>query len=409
MMLWGVLATIFVGVLFLVFTHAATPVLSIESESGSLSPKAQQVSDSTASKGKAVKFTGSTAASCTGGKFYVVRNQIIDPNCKVFLPMGANIALTPGYTFNWNGTANGHVDDVKAWGWNTIRLTTVCNNANGTNDQASFYAGIDSVIAEYTAKQVVVMLECHDYTGQNPNSATASSLYGFYDRMTVKYNTNPYVWFNPINEPYSGNSASDIENWLTMQQAVMARIRQNAPNNVFIADIPGYGQGTSSFKGTNSITRLGSGKCNVVYAWHNYGAVSNDYNTNNNEATNLQATIDMFTYLRDNGIPVIIGEIGDPLTLSEGTAGSPQWNRWGAYNTIAQGPQRGIGILWWHATGDSSVFLTYSLMADRHAAPWSAASSGAGLSTGGLKFWQMIKALPAPATFTGNLAQSNCP
>jgi hypothetical protein len=71
-------------------------------------------------------------------------------------------------------------------------------------------------------------------------------------------------------------------------------------------------------------------------------------------------------------------------------------------------PEAGIGMIWWHATGDSGNFLTYSLMADRHQAPWSAATTGAGLSNGGLRFWNVSKHHPDLGAFTGNLADSHC-
>lgn len=395
----SMLIIVAIGVVFLLFGHAATPTASFEAESGQATANAQSVGVASASKGMAVKFGKQTTP--TTGRFNVIGNQIIDPGGKIFLPMGANIAVSPGYTFNWRGVANGHVDDVKAWGWNTIRPTFVCESANGTNDMSSFYAGLDSIIQEYTAKQVVVMLECHDFTGKNPTDV--SSLYAFWDRMTTKWSSNPYVWFNPVNEPYGNN---DIEGWLSLQTTLLNRVRVNAPYNVFVADIPGYSQATETFKGANNITRLGTGKCNVIYSWHDYGAIT-DYNSNFDQTLNTNAQIAMFDYLKNNKIPVVIGELGDPLTLNEGTAGPPVWNRWGAYAAIDHAPQRGIGLLWWHATGDSGVFLTYALMADRGSYV-NALPGGTGLSVGGQKFWNVSHGQPAPASYTGDLSASNC-
>lgn len=400
------IATIILSLAFSVPTKGVT--INLSSCSGAV-----RCSAGASASSNAIGFNGApvtnTATACKPGvtntRFNIVGGQIIDPNCKVFLPMGANIAVSPGYTFNWKGVANGHVADVKAWGWNTIRLTQVCASANGTNDMNALYAGIDSVIEEYTKQNVVVMLECHDFTGKNPTDV--SSLYPFWDRMTTKWGSNAYVWFNPVNEPYQNEGPTDIANWMNLQTTLLNRVRAKAPYNIFVADIPGYGQGTNSFKGTDSITRLGAGKCNVMYAWHDYGSIG-DYNTSNNEASNTAAQIAMFDYIKNNKIPVVIGELGDPLTLNEGTAGPPVWNRWGAYAAMANAPQRGIGLLWWHATGDSGIWLTYSLMADRNVPYTSAQPSGSGLSAGGQKFWQVSHSQPAPATFTGDLAASNC-
>lgn len=60
------IATGLVGVITLLATHAATPVASIEPENGSSTAKVAQITDPTASGGKAVKFTNTSTfqANC---------------------------------------------------------------------------------------------------------------------------------------------------------------------------------------------------------------------------------------------------------------------------------------------------------------------------------------------------------
>ena len=350
--------------------------------------------------------TSSSNCNPTRNRFTIVGNQIIDPSCKVFTPMGANIAISPGYVFNWKGVANGRVNEVKGWGWNMIRTNLTCLNANGTNDLNGMLSGLDSVVQEYTAQKIVVMIECHDYTGAN--RADGSALYPFLDAVTTKYANNPYVWFNPVNEPVQGSDTAALNTWTTLQTAMLNRVRAKAPHNIYVADIPGYGQAIDPVINGTSVTSLGSGKCNVMYSWHNYGAGSPNYNTNNAESTSFAYQQSAFEALRTKKIPLLVGEIGDPLTLNEGTAGSPQWNRWGAYATMQYAPQNGVGILWWHATRDSGVFLTYSLMADRNVPLWSALPNGTGLSVGGQKFWALTHTAPSALPFSGDINQSNC-
>ena len=353
------------------------------------------------------------------GRFTIVGRDIVDPAGNKFYPIGANVSVRQGqyetgYTFNWNGTATGHAADAKAWGWNIVRANLICVPP-GTPTAAELNAGIDAFIQEYTAAGIVVMVDCHDVTGADlsASSARIQALYPFWDRLATKWRDNPYVWFNMFNEPQSGSSPAEINNWMTLQQSALARLRAIAPNNVFVADIPRYGQGVETFTGPNSITRLGAGQCNVLYSWHAYGALGDngtfgDFADYSDEAASRVNHRDALQYLKAHNIPVVIGELGDPLTLDEGTAGLPIWNRIGARAVMDYAPDAGIGMLWWHATGDSGVFLTYSLMANRHQAPWSAARTGAGLSNGGLRFWAASKHAPDLGPFTGDLSAGNC-
>ena len=365
--------------------------------------------------------TGSGSGAPVGptGKFTIVGRDIVDPAGNKFYPIGANVSVRQGqyehgYTFNWNGTATGHATDAKKWGWNIVRANLICVPPPSPT-VAQLNAGIDAFIDEYTAQGIVVMVDCHDVTGENlsAGSAKIQSLYPFWERLANKYKSNPYVWFNMFNEPQAGSSTGDVANWLSLQQSALARLRAIAPNNVFVADIPGYGQAVETFTGPNSILRLGAGQCNVLYSWHAYGVLGKDgvfgeFDDYDDEAASRANHRDALQYLKDHNVPVVIGELGDPLTLDEGTAGLPIWNRVGARAVMSEAPGFGVGMLWWHATGDSGNFLTYSLMADRHQAPWSAGTSGAGLSNGGFRFWAASKNAPNLGPFTGDLAASNC-
>lgn len=354
------------------------------------------------------------------GRFTIVGRQIVDPDGNVFVPMGANVAVRQGgfeegYAFNWNGTATGHVADVRAWGWNTVRATLVCDLDGSGPTVEELNTGIDAFIEEYTAQRIVVMVECHDITGDNlaPSDPKVQALMPFWDRLATKWKDNPYVWFNFYNEPQGTVTTAGVTNWLALQRDALSRLRAIAPTSIFVADIPGAAQGLGTFTGDAPITQLGEGQCNVLYDWHAYGAVGNDDQFGapadwDNEAASLANHRKVFEFLRDNDIPMVIGEVGDPLTLDEGSAGQPIWNRYGARSVIALAPEFGVGLIWWHGTGDSGIFLTYSLMAERHQAPWSAATTGEGLSDGGRRFWEASKAQPAPTKFTGDLAAGNC-
>ena len=354
------------------------------------------------------------------GRFTIVGRDIVDPDGNRFYPVGANVAVRiggfeNGYAFNWNGTGTDHAADAKAWGWNVVRATLICLPEGSPNAQ-ELDDGIDAFIREYTALKIVVMVECHDVTGDSlaPTDARIQALNPFWDRLATTWKDNPYVWFNPYNEPQAEATPADVANWLELQRNELQRLRAIAPTNVFVADIPGGAQAVQTFTGPSPIQQLGTGQCNVLYSWHAYGALGADgtfgkFADYGNEAATKANHREALEYLKEHDIPIVIGELGDPLTLDEGTAGQPIWNRLGAYAVMEAAPANEIGLIWWHATGDSGAFLTYSLMADRHAAPWSAATTGEGLSDAGKKFWEISQHPPDLGPFTGDLASSNCP
>ena len=106
-------------------------------------------------------------------------------------------------------------------------------------------------------------------------------------------------------------------------------------------------------------------------------------------------------------VPLIMGEIGDP-TPSPGNDGGNGNNQRSARSIIKLAPTYGYGIQWWHLTGDSNTEITFSLMANKSQAPWSAALTGAGLSETGTMYWNLSKNKPNLGKFTGDYAASNC-
>lgn len=365
--------------------------------------------------------TSTNPTSLPTGKFYVVGKQIVDPDGNIFLPMGANVAvrqspnLEKGFVFNYFGTANGQSEKVKAWGWNTIRVNAACDLTSNPS-LAQTYAGLDELIKEYTSKKIVVLIDCHQggvtVTDVDFINANVQKVVSFFDALAKNYNNNPYVWFNTANEPSATNN---VAQWTALQNSLYARIRQYAPNNIFVADLPAGGNAIQDLTTGNVHQNLGSGKCNLVYGWHSYGYIdSYDTNVATNEAKH-KATIDA---LVAKNIPVIIGEFGDPLK-QDGTplhlgdpspgavAGNPDINRIGANAVMKYAPAAGYGLLWWHATGDSNSFIVYSLTKTM-TSPWDAINNQSILSPAGQTFWNITHQNRATVKFTGNLSESNC-
>lgn len=397
-----------IGVILLVVTRAAVPFANIELEKGS-NITAQILSGNGSSGNQYVKFANrsSNDGNAATGKFYIVGNQIVSPEGKVFVPNGVNGAISYGYVFNYRGSLNGKSNEVKAWGWNIVRPTLQCRSANGAGDINAMNASLDALIDEYTAKKIVVMPECHDYTG-SVGLTDVSALYPFLDRLVTKYADNPYVWVNLLNEPYQSSSATDVNQWLGVNSAIYDRVRSKSADKIVVADIVGYGQAAELLRDPNGMRKLGNGRCNVMYSWHNYGSVGWAWSATPGVGSfNPAPQESLFNYLRDNKIPVMLGEVGAPISKEESTTGSGERDYGGANASMDFAPSRGIGILWWHATGDSGDRLRYSLMTDR-SAPWSALPNGTGLTDIGKKFWNISRANHSQADFKGNLAESGC-
>lgn len=401
-----------IGVALLVFTKAATPLTSIEVESGVLGQGAQALSVTGAS-GTAVRL--GTTASAASGKFYIVGKQIVDPDGNIFVPMGANVGmrqapyLENNYLFNYFGTANDKSEQVKAWGWNTIRPNINCA-PTGSPSVAETLAGLDQLINEYTAKKLVVMITCRVTVGTDYSysSAQVQASLPFIKTVAQKYKDNPYVWMNTFNEPIVNQSA-----WTALNQSLYNDVRAVAPDMLFVADLAGMGNQIESIADANLATSFGAGKCNVLYDWHAYGFINGQWATDAEHQTYISR-------VASKNIAMVIGEFGDPLkdggaplTLQDptvpGVAGNPDQNRIGANAVISYARPAGYGLIWWIATGDSNAGIVYSLTKDK-TSPWTvtAANASTKLSATGKRFWDSSHQNHNLGKFTGSLAASGC-
>ena len=339
----------------------------------------------------------------SSGKFYVVGKDIVDPNGNKFYPIGANASIkftSYGYVFEGNnGGANQHIEEIKDWNWNIIRATLVCNNSSGTPSLDKLMAGLKSEVPKLTSQKIVVMLECHDLTGKNPTLGSAGEMgvRRFWDRAVKEFKDDPYVWFNILNEPWS--KVSDPE-YVRLHEFYVDRIRATGAENIVLIDAPSWGQGVAELAQTDLGTDLAAGKCNVAFEWHAYGAFNGHQGTYSEFEESLKR-------VQARNLALIIGEYGVALPVEFGNAGPPAWNVSGFEHLSDLGPKYGVGLLWWHATGDSSVFTTYSLTADR-SGYWTSAD-GSGLSEYGKKFWDVSQSAKHNlGKFEGDIANSNC-
>lgn len=333
--------------------------------------------------------------------FFVIGEDIVDPDGNLFVPVGANAAIRAtdyAYVFDGgNGGVNGRVDSIKAWGWNTIRATLSCYDESGEPSQRQIIDGIAQTVKELTEARIVVILACHDATGSDLqlNGPIEVQVRAFWDEVAFKYSNNPYVWLNFFNEPFT---TDDTEQWNELHQFYYDRYRNQGVNNVMIFDLPLNGQGVHLAAEGEFVEPLGTA-CNTVLGWHAWGSLSGEQATAEDYATLSKA-------VTDRNLAIVISEAGVPDPPSAGTAGNPEWNESGYYAALEVAGDSNIGLLWWHATGDTSNDLFYPLKVDKTGF-WTADNSG-NLTIAGATFWDFSHRERRTQTFVGDLTDSGC-
>ncbi len=189
------------------------------------------------------------------GNFEAVGGKIYDPDGVQFVPRGTN--LNGPYSYFSVPTA-GKSDLLKnSWGFNMVRLTTClpqgCANSGGFVSTAS--NDLDAIVAEYTAKKMVVMIANHQLApGALASPTDIAAMAAWWTTLATTYGSNPYVWFNLYNEPES--SYHDYQNpglpkaavrWRDQHLPVMAAIRNAGATNMMVVDDTMAGQGAADW------------------------------------------------------------------------------------------------------------------------------------------------------------------
>lgn len=173
-----------------------------------------------------------TAGVAKGQAFTLAGKRILDPAGNDHVPRGANIGL-------WSDCSDaGTVAKIKnAWRFNTVRVYTRL-----AGDAANYPADafMDRYVNAYTlsAPKVVVVFECHDFSGsyyRDTTSPSKADLLAFWRRAANRYKGNPYVWFNIMNEPGSGEGPVPVE-YRDLHAEAIAAIRATGAGNIIVVD-----------------------------------------------------------------------------------------------------------------------------------------------------------------------------
>lgn len=332
--------------------------------------------------GRRVAKPTPSARAAAEGIFVAGDGVIYGPDGNEFVAVGANLG-----TYNWvsgNGTAAGKAAYALAWGWNCIRLNFLGTNQVSwsylaTRTLAQFLTYLDGIIAEYTALGIVVILEAHENpkTSGWPTLEIEDKLVTFWAAAAEKWKGNPYVWYNPINEPAYRSDA-----WVGLYRKLSQPIRACGALAPILVDAPVSGQdGGTAYAADcwygydpRMARALDNWFGNVVLSPHLYGWF---YSTPAQVTAYLNA-------IRASGVTPLIGEFGYTYNGTS-TAGTYQQNYNGAQAVFSVAPALGVGALWWHGTHNDA----YSLTADGTGF-WNADPTvPTNTSDGGAKLWAL--------------------
>lgn len=285
------------------------------------------------------------------GKFHIVEAVICDPEGKPFLPRGINEFAGP--TFSGFVAPNLIAPNVVSayvdgWKFNILRIVMCPTSPCRSHPETVQGTNIDQVIAAYTAKKVVVMLDYHATPLAGPvTQGDVAEVIPWYKEMATKYKDNPYVWLETFNEPIDGNDG--MQTWLGFTTPVVDAVRSVNADKIVVVCSGNYGQDSSgnggSFdQGGSHILNAGASlkaKGNVMFDMHFYSRW---------QAVNTAGVKAYFAALHNAGYAVLIGETwGDP-NGADFMRGDQM-----ATNQLYAAKPNGVGILPWSAAGYPAV------------------------------------------------------
>jgi len=320
--------------------------------------------------------------------------RILDPAGRDFRVIGTNVNGNAMWGQK-NGRESSSVrQDIEliadVWKFNTIRVVcTLQFNHPDVWNRIWHYDDIDAIVADFTAKGVVTMLELHDYTGVYPllepgtvnatGDARPVSLYEFTDgwiELASKYKDNPYVWINIMNEPSHNNNDKewvhvwreffkkmdgreypgtnydkqlDVDTYYYVHDYIINALRNAGIDNLIVCDENHYGQASFDVEdplGNGSACiycgpKLSAKHKNLVYSIHPYGWTDFD---------KMKKYADT---MKELNLAWIFGEYG------------PMWGDYAThqstFNVLTIGQTHNIGHMYWDWSNDPMAVVDKDL------------------------------------------------
>ena len=252
-----------------VFAPEVTPTSGSTTASSTLSDPPTSASTTSPTTTTAGGTATTTSPSPSGWFTSDPTGQIIDPDGKVFIPVGVN---ANGPDWVWIDATIGQSANMDKWRFNTLRVNTCyvggCPSPDGTvsfdwhtNDD------LDGIVSEYTAKKYVIMIDSHMWSGDT-YVGHEQTIVDWWKATATRYKDNPYVWFNLINEPTT--DPNGLAEWARLSTLIANAIRSEAPQNMLVIDGNTWGQD----KGTWTCDPLAPAGPDQAHPWQ-YSAIVN--------------------------------------------------------------------------------------------------------------------------------------
>jgi hypothetical protein len=338
------------------------------------------------------------------------------------VPVGLNVN---GPNWVWGDPTIGQSGHMARWGFNTIRVNSLirCWSGQPCNHQND---NLDAIIDEYTAKKYVVMITNHTYgatTGAYLDSQSeADDLAAWWRGIAQRHGNNPYVWFNPVNEPtpHPGSATTDptggLDNWQAMSTRLADAITNVAPDAMLVFDGHSTGQdkGTWScriapdftwppFRASAAMQRATVlqnryGRDRVIMSAHAYNQWTGG-NTAGSPRNCPGPSSDPFLYWRQDmnyyldqlqakGVPLVWGEWGARNPSEEWYLIGGNDAAWMLVEQVAPGQDVKPGALFWHGSGGDDRYLTNTRMTWTQ---WNGSTSS--LNRQGIAFYNYAQAV----------------
>ena len=236
--------------------------------------------------------TDSTLVSRMG--FYVDGTTLYDTNGNAFVMRGVNHAHT-WYTDKLEVS----LDALADAGCNTVRIVL----SDGGQYYRNSASEVETIIAECKERNMIAVLEVHDYTGSNSKADLLAAAQYFADIKSALIGEEDYVIINIANE-WMGNSESVV--WEDAYKEAIPMLREAGLAHTIMVDSAGWGQYAQCIYEGGADVLASDPLGNVMFSVHMYGTAGG---TEQKIETNL-------SYATDLGLCVCVGEFG--YTHSDG-------------------------------------------------------------------------------------------
>ncbi|KAL1487597.1 hypothetical protein ABEB36_015728 [Hypothenemus hampei] len=235
------------------------------------------------------------AAAAAVPGFTVSGTRILDANGQAFMMRGVS------HEHTWfKDDIKGAITSIAATGANTVRIV-LSNGGQWTKDNLD---SVQNILSLCESHKLIAMLEVHDATGSDSQQTLENAVDYWKELRDLLIGKEDRVIINIANEWFG---TWETSGWADGYKVVIPELRNAGLEHLLVVDTAGYGQypqaifekGKEVFQ-TDLLAR-------TVFSIHMYEYAATD-------VTMIKGNIDSAL---NTGIPVIIGEFGDPQPESQ--------------------------------------------------------------------------------------------